>query len=87
MKKFNLKKITPKAFLVQEMRYQLEEANFKIPEEDFKKGVDRIWKQSLEPRLHQIINKKGFINLRGSILIGLICKAVISDIKKQQKIA
>lgn len=80
-----IKEITPFAFLVQEMRYQLKEASLEIPEEDFSKGVEAIWKQALEPRLHQIINKKGFINLRGSVLIGLICKAVISDIEKQQK--
>jgi hypothetical protein len=79
------KEITPFAFLVQEMRYQLKEASLEIPEEDFSKGVEAIWKQALEPRLHQIINKKGFVNLRGSFLIGLICKAVIGDIEKQQK--
>lgn len=79
-----LKEITPRSFLVQEMRYQLEEANLQIPEQDFNKGVDRIWKQSLEPRLHQIINKKGFINFRGSVLIGLICKSVINEMKKSQ---
>lgn len=80
-----IKEITPRSFLVQEMRYQLEEAKLQIPEEDFSKGVDKIWKEALEPRLHQIINKKGFINFRGSVLVGLICKAVISDIQKQQK--
>ena len=78
------KEITPRSFLVQEMRYQLEEAKLQIPEEDFNKGVDTIWKQALEPRLHQIINKKGFINLRGSVLIGLICKSVINEMKKSQ---
>jgi len=80
-----INEITPFAFLVQEMRYQLKEASLEIPEEDFSKGVNAIWKQALEPRLYQIINKKGFINLRGSVLIGLICKAVISDIEKQRK--
>lgn len=80
-----IKEITPFAFLVQEMRYQLKEADLQIPEEDFSKGVEAIWKQALEPRLHQIINKKGFVNLRGSVLIGLICKAVVGDIQKQQK--
>lgn len=79
-----IKEITPRSFLVQEMRYQLEEANLQIPEQDFNKGVDRIWKQALEPRLHQIINKKGFINLRGSVLIGLICKSVINEMKKSR---
>ena len=78
------KEITPFAFLVQEMRYQLQEASLEIPEEDFNKGVEAIWKQALEPRLPQIINKKGFINLRGSVLIGLICKAVVGDIEKQK---
>ena len=80
-----IKEVTPFAFLVQEMRYQLEEAKLQIPEEDFNKGVDKIWEQALEPRLHQIINRKGFVNVRGSVLIGLICKAVIADIEKQQK--
>ena len=79
-----IKEITPRSFLVQEMRYQLEEAKLQIPEEDFNKGVDKIWEQALEPRLHQIINKKGFINLRGSVLIGLICKSVINEIKKSR---
>lgn len=80
-----IKEITPRSFLVQEMRHQLEEAKLQIPEEDFNKGVDTIWKEALEPRLHQIINRKGFVNFRGSVLIGLICKAVIGDIEKQQK--
>lgn len=79
-----IKEITPFAFLVQEMRYQLKEAKLQIPEEDFSKGVDTIWKQALEPRLHQIINKKGFVNLRGSVLIALICKSVINEMKKSR---
>lgn len=79
------KEITPFAFLVQEMRYQLQEASLEIPEEDFNKGVEAIWKQALEPRLHQLINKKGFVNLRGSVLIGLICKGVVNNVKTQQK--
>lgn len=78
-----LKEITPRSFLVQEMRYQLKEASLEIPEEDFSKGVEAIWKQALEPRLHQIINKKGFVNFRGSVLIGLICKSVINEMKKR----
>lgn len=79
-----IKEITPRSFLVQEMRYQLNEASLEIPEEDFNKGVDTIWKEALEPRLHQIINRKGFVNVRGSILIGLICKGVINEMKKSR---
>jgi hypothetical protein len=79
-----IKEMTPKGFLVQEMKYQLDEAKLDIPEADFKKGVDKIYQEGIEPRLVQLTNKKGFVNLRGSILIGLICKGVINEIKKSR---
>lgn len=83
--KFNLKKITPKAFLIEEMRAQLKDAKIEVPEEEFNKGVDMIYNQFISPKLPKFIGRDGFTSLPGFVLISIACKKTIEAMKKQQK--
>lgn len=85
MKKFKLKKITPKAFLIEEMRDQLKDAKIEVPEDEFNKGVDMIYNQFILPKLPKFIGADGLTSLPGFILISIACKKTIDAIKKQQK--
>ena len=85
MKRFNLKKITPKAFLIEEMRAQLKDAKIEVPEEEFKEGVDMIYQQFILPKLPKFIGKDGLTSLPGFVLISIACKKTVDAIKKQNK--
>ena len=83
--KFNLKKITPKAFLVEEMRAQLKDAKIEVPEEEFKEGVDMIYQQFILPKLPKFIGKDGLTSFAGFVLISAACKKTIEAMKKNEK--
>lgn len=76
---------TPRAFLEEEMRYQLEDAKIEVPEEDFNKGVDMIYNGFILPNLPKFLNKKGLVSVPGFFLISAACKKTIDAMKKQQK--
>lgn len=85
MKKFNLRKMTPKAFLIEEMRHQLKEAKIDVPEDEFNKGVELIYQQFILPKLPKFIGKDGMTSLPGFVLISIACKKTIEAMKKQNK--
>lgn len=84
MKKFSLKKITPKAFLIEEMRAQLKDAKIEVPEEEFNKGVDMIYNQFILPKLPKFIGADGLTSLPGFVLISIACKRTIDAMKNKK---
>lgn len=77
-----IKETTPRAFLEEEMRYQLKEAGLKVPEAAIKIGLETIYKDAVIPKLNFFLNKKGLLNIRGALMISLICKKVVEQMKK-----
>lgn len=76
---------TPRAFLEEEMRYQLKDAKLEVPEDEFKKGVDMIYNNFILPNLPKFLNKKGLLSVPGFFLISAACKKTIDAVKKQNK--
>lgn len=77
-----IKEMTIKAFLDEEMKTQLEEAGLIVPEPDYTQGLLKIYNEALLPKLPRLINKKGFINFFGCIIVSAICKNVVNEMKK-----